>query len=68
MNLDDRKELIRLTLKYPPSTRALLGALLDELQQKAITFTLKESLNPITKYELSNANEVLSKSSDWNIL
>lgn len=68
LNLDDKKELIRLSLKYPPSTRALLGALLDELQEKAITLTLKESLNPITKYELSNANEVLSKSSDWNIL
>lgn len=68
LNLDDRKELIRLAFKYPPSTRALLGALLDELQEKAITLTLKESLNPITKYELSNANEVLSKSSDWNIL
>ena len=67
LNLDDKKELIRLALKYPPSTRALLGALLDELQEKAITLTLKESLNPITKYELSNANEVLNKSSDWNI-
>lgn len=64
LNLNDKKELIRLSLKYPPSTRALL----DELQEKAITLTLKESLNPITKYELSNANEVLSKSSDWNIL
>lgn len=68
LNLDDKKELIRLSLKYPPSTRALLGALMDELQEKYITLTLKKSLNPITKYEISNANEVLSKSSDWNIL
>ena len=68
MNLDDKKELIRLSLKYPPSTRALLGALLDELQEKAITFTLKESLNPITKYEFPYATQILSKSSDWNIL
>jgi len=68
LNLDDKKELIRLSLKYPPSTRALVGALLDEIQENSITFTLKESLNPITKYELSNANEVLTKSSDWNIL
>lgn len=68
LNLDDKKELIRLSLKYPPSTRALVGALLDEIQEKSITFTLKESLNPITKYEISNANEVLTKTSDWNIL
>ena len=63
-----KKELIRLSLKYPPSTRALVGALLDEIQENPITFSLKESLNPITKYELFNANEVLTKTSDWNIL
>lgn len=68
LNLDDQKELIRLSLKYPPSTRALLGALLDEILEKPITFTLKESLNPITKYEMSNANEVLTKTLDWNIV
>lgn len=67
-NLDDKKELIRLSLKYPPSTRALLGALLYEIQEKSITLTLKESLNPITKYEISNANKVLTESSAWNIL
>jgi len=68
LNLDKQKELIRLSLKYPPSTRALLGALLDEIQEKPITFTLKESLNPITKYEISNVNKILTKTSDWNIL
>lgn len=67
LNFDDKKELIRLSLKYPPSTRALLGALLDELAEKSITLVLNKSLNPITKYELANVNEVLSKSSDWNI-
>lgn len=67
LNLEDKKELIRLSLKYPPSTRALVGALLDEIQENSITFTLKESLNPITKYELFKANEVLTKTSDWNI-
>ncbi len=67
LNLDDTKELIRLSLKYPPSTRALLGALIDEIQEKPITLTLKRSINPITKYELSNASEILTKASDWNI-
>lgn len=67
LNFDNKQELIRLSLKYPPSTRALLGALLDEIQEEPITLSLKESLNPITKYELSNANEILTKASDWNI-
>jgi len=68
MNLSDKKELIRLSLKYPPSTRALLGALLDEIQENTITLVLKESLNPITKYVIPDANEILTKTSNWNIL
>jgi len=60
LNLDDQKELIRLSLKYPPSTRALLGALLDETQNNTITINLKETLNPITKYEISGAKKVLT--------
>lgn len=68
LNLDDKKELVRLSLKYPPSTRALLGALLDEIQEVPITLTLKESLNPITKYEILNVNKILTKASNWNII
>ncbi|MDG3581141.1 DUF6088 family protein [Galbibacter sp. CMA-7] len=68
LNLDDKKELIRLSLKYPPSTRALLGALLDETQNKSITIGLKESLNPITKYEIPGAKRALTKASNWNII
>ncbi|MFD0700079.1 type IV toxin-antitoxin system AbiEi family antitoxin domain-containing protein [Myroides pelagicus] len=68
LSLDDKKELTRLSLKYPPSTRALLGALLDEIQNKSITISLKESLNPITKYEFSGAKKVLTNASNWNII
>lgn len=67
LNLDDQKEIIRLSLKYPPSTRALLGALLDDIHNKPITISLKKSLNPITKYEISGAKKVLTKASNWNI-
>lgn len=68
LNLYDKKELIRLSLKYPPSTRALLGALLDEIQNTSITNSLKDSLNPITKYEIPGAEKVLTKASNWNII
>ncbi|WP_127845276.1 type IV toxin-antitoxin system AbiEi family antitoxin domain-containing protein [Psychroflexus aestuariivivens] len=68
LNLNDKRELIRLSLKYPPSTRALLGALLDEVDEEPISSTLKKSLNPITKYEIPQANEILNTTSDWNIL
>jgi hypothetical protein len=60
--------LVRLALKYPPATRALLGALLDQLQQVQSTEPLFKSLNPITKYQLSDAAKVLSTTEKWNIV
>jgi len=60
--------LIRLALKYPPATRALLGALLDQLQQGKITVTLFNSLNPITKYKISGAGKALTTTEKWNII
>jgi len=68
LSLDEKNELIRLSLKYPPSTRALLGAVLDEIQGKSTTIRLKESLNPITKYDIPGANKVLTKAYNWNIV
>jgi hypothetical protein len=60
--------LIRLALKYPPSTRALLGALLEQLQHGKTTETLFKSLNPISKYKLTSASKVLSTTEKWNIV
>ena len=64
---EERKELIRLSFKYPPSTRALLGAMLDEIQDKTLTTKLKETLNPITTYKIPDATRVLTEASNWNI-
>jgi hypothetical protein len=60
--------LVRLALKYPPSTKALLGALLEQLQQEKATQPLFKSLNPITKYQLAGAEKVLSTTEKWNII
>jgi hypothetical protein len=60
--------LIRLALKYPPATRALLGAIVEELQQNKRTDPLFKSLNPITKYKLSGAEKALSTTEKWNIV
>jgi len=62
------KTLIRLALKYPPSTRALLGSFLDQLQQTELTESLFKSLNPITKYKLAGAEKVISTTEKWNIV
>lgn len=62
------KTLVRLALKYPPATRALLGAFLEELQQVRTTEALFKSLNPITKYKLTGAEKTLSKTEKWYIV
>ena len=64
----EKGTLVRLALKYPPATRALLGALLDELQQGSFTDQLFKTLNPITKYKLTGVAKVLNATEKWNIV
>ena len=63
----EQKSLISLAMKYPPSTRALLGALLDTVAPELKTDQLKQSLNPITRYKLTGVTETLPHAQDWNI-
>jgi hypothetical protein len=63
----DKTTLVRLALKYPPATRAFLGALLEENGNIKLTDPLRKSLNPITAYKLSGVNKILSNSEKWNI-
>ena len=67
LSKNDKTILVRLSLKYPPATRALLGALLEEKQLGIITEPLRSSLNPITVYKLPGANKILTTASNWNI-
>lgn len=60
--------LVRLALKYPPATRALLGALLEKLQKTNATEPLLKSLNPITKYKLTDAAIAIPTAEKWNIV
>jgi len=63
----DIRNLVRLALRYPPATRALLGALLDQLQQVDATAALSNALNPITTYTFIGAANVLANAKKWNI-
>lgn len=59
--------LVRLAFKYPPSTRALLGAILDSLGKVRLTVKLRKSLNPITIYKIPGVSGVFSSASEWSI-
>ncbi|MFN3021133.1 DUF6088 family protein [Chryseobacterium sp. TY3] len=56
----------RLALKYPPSTRALLGAVLEFLKIGEPEI-LKKSLNAISTYSFPNIETILPTSKNWNI-
>ncbi len=64
----DKSTIVRLALKYPPATRALLGALLDALKQDSLTGALYKSINHITKYKLAGAAKWLPTTKKWNIV
>jgi len=62
----EKKAMLRLALKYPPSTKALLGAIFDELNEKTYADSLYEELNPISKYRLKGVENVLTEYKKWN--
>jgi len=63
---DDIEKIRKLSLKYPPRTRALLGALL-ELNGFSNLEKLQESLNPLTEYSLGIPNKILPTIENWKI-
>lgn len=64
---ENKKTMVRLAIKYPPSTRALLGALLEESGHAEYVEKLRNSLNPITTYNLPGVSKVLPTAENWNI-
>ncbi len=67
LSLNDQTKLVKLALNYPPATKALLGALLEEAGNKVLTEPLRKSLNPITLYKLSGVSELITIAGEWNI-
>jgi len=60
--------MVRLSQKYPPATRALLGAIIEESGNIKFEEQLQKNLNPITKYKLSGVNKALKVASKWNLV
>jgi predicted transcriptional regulator of viral defense system len=67
LNQEEVERLVRYSLKYPPRTRALLGALLEQNGQKDKLEKLQESLNPLTEYSFGINKDILPTAENWNI-
>ena len=63
----NKSTMVRLALKYPPASRALLGALLEAIGKKPLTEPLYKSLNHISNYKLPGVNKILPAAEKWNI-
>lgn len=57
-----------LAMEYPPSTRALLGALSEACLPTEPVDLLRNSLNPLTKYKLKGVESVLPNKAKWNFI
>ena len=64
---EDIKKIVKNSLKYPPRTRALLGALLEEIGIKGELNDLKNSLNPLSEYSFGIKKETLKTAENWKI-
>jgi len=69
-SFDDKKleELKCYALLYPPRVRALLGAMLENINAKVENVKLKESLNPMTTFELGLKDTDLPTIKNWYIV
>lgn len=67
--LNDRQiaAIVKYALSYPPRVRALLGAVLEDINSMIDTGKLKQTLNPLTKFKLGLDESALPTINNWNI-
>lgn len=63
----DIKTITRLSMKYPPSARALLGAILSSISAEFNTADILESLSGVSVYNIGVTEDVLPNIKDWRI-
>jgi hypothetical protein len=67
LNNKETERIAKLSLKYPPSTQALLGALLEKDNKKSALEILRKSLNKISTYKYNITEKTLPTLRNWKI-
>ncbi len=67
LKVNEKENLIRIALKYPPRVRALTGALLSQIISADLLLELKKSINPLTIYKFNITSQLLPVIENWNI-
>jgi hypothetical protein len=63
----DRKTLVRLAQKYPPSARALTGAMLEKLGNKELAEMLFNTLRSTSTFNINISDEFIENKRKWRI-
>jgi len=67
LEISDQEMLIKLVLKYNPATRALLGAILETVNNELDTDIIYKTLNPATSYSFKISEKTLPNQQKWFI-
>ena len=67
VNPDDVKTMIQLAQHYPLFVKALLGAIVQEMQKEVIIDPLFQKLNPLTFYKIGVKKGDLKYQKNWKI-
>jgi len=60
-------KMTQLAIKYPPSTRAVLGAIYENVGHKKAADELQRTLNPVSTYKVGLIAKLLSNAKNWNL-
>ena len=64
----DLQKLADFAKDYPPMVRALCGCLLEKLQKSEQADLLRNSLNPMTKFNIDISESTLANKNSWGIV
>ena len=64
----DKAKIVAFSMKYPPQTRAILGAMMELIGNTELADKLLETLNPMTIYKIGVTDDILQNHKNWNIV
>jgi hypothetical protein len=67
LEISDQKLLMKLAMKYNPATRALLGAILENVNNTLDADVIYKTLNPATSYTFNISEKTLPNQQKWFI-
>ncbi len=68
LSAKERSRLVSLASYYNPATRALVGAVLEQIGSDLSLKSIRSSLNGLTKYNIGIDLQLLPTKANWNIL